>query len=130
MEISPDKYPIQSTHGNQYVLVIYHYDANAILVTALKNREKTTIKQGYKKLHQRLTNCGCQPRLQVMDNEVSAILKNYYKDNGITLQLAPPEMHRQNAAERAIRTFKDHFIAVRSTCDPAFPARLLSLIHI
>ena len=30
-------------------------------------------------------------------------------------------MHRRNAAERAIRTFKAHFLAGLATCDPEFP---------
>ena len=39
-------------------------------------------------------------------------------------QLVPPEMHRQNRAERAIRTFKDHFLAILAGVDPAFPPYL------
>ena len=30
-------------------------------------------------------------------------------------------MHQRNAAERAIRTFKNHFLAGLATCDPDFP---------
>ena len=30
-------------------------------------------------------------------------------------------MHRRNAAERAIRTFKNHFLSGLATCDPNFP---------
>ena len=30
-------------------------------------------------------------------------------------------MHRRNAAERAIRTFKSHFLAGLATCNPNFP---------
>ena len=33
-------------------------------------------------------------------------------------------MHRRNAAERAIRTFKNHFIAILCGTDPAFPMTL------
>jgi hypothetical protein len=33
-------------------------------------------------------------------------------------------MHRRNAAERAIRTYKNHFVAGLSTCDPTFPMHL------
>ena len=44
--------------------------------------------------------------------------------------MAPPYMHRQNAAERAIRTYKNQFISGFSTTDPDFPIsewdRLLS----
>jgi hypothetical protein len=36
----------------------------------------------------------------------------------------PPQCHRHNAAERAIRTFKEHFVAGPSSIDPAFPLHL------
>jgi hypothetical protein len=36
----------------------------------------------------------------------------------------PPHCHRRNAAERAIRTFKEHFVAGVSSVDPAFPLHL------
>ena len=36
-------------------------------------------------------------------------------------QLVPPHIHRRNASERAIRTFKNHFIAGLASTDPNFP---------
>jgi hypothetical protein len=36
----------------------------------------------------------------------------------------PPHCHRRNAAERAIRTFKEHFVAGLSSVDPTFPLHL------
>ena len=41
----------------------------------------------------------------------------------IELQLAPPGMHRRNAADRAISTFKYHFIARICSTDPDFPVQ-------
>jgi hypothetical protein len=38
--------------------------------------------------------------------------------------LVPPHCHRRNAAERAIRTFKEHFVAGLSSVDPSFPMHL------
>jgi hypothetical protein len=35
-----------------------------------------------------------------------------------------PHCHRRNAAERAIRTFKEHFVAGLSSVDPTFPLHL------
>ena len=65
-----------------------------------------------------------------MDNECSSDLKEAMKKYEIDFQLDPPHMHRQNAAERAIRTYKKHFISGFSTTDPYFPIikwdRLLS----
>jgi hypothetical protein len=40
-------------------------------------------------------------------------------------QLIPPHCHRRNAAEHAIRTFKEHFVAGLASVDPTFPLHLL-----
>ena len=46
-----------------------------------------------------------------MDNEVLEDLKKYFEILDIQLQQVPPHMHRINAVEGAVRTFKSHFIA-------------------
>jgi hypothetical protein len=51
-------------------------------------------------------------------------LKNFFTTNNISYQLVPPHCHRRNAAERAIRTFKEHFVAGLSSVDPSFPMHL------
>ena len=58
-----------------------------------------------------------------MDNEASTDLKNCIVKHKISYQLTPPNMHRINALERAIRTFKNHFLAGLATIDPKFPIR-------
>jgi hypothetical protein len=64
------------------------------------------------------------PKLQTMDNEASAALKKYFTEKETNYQLVPPHCHRTNAAERAIRTFKENFKAVLTTVDPDLPAHL------
>eukprot|EP00957_Ditylum_brightwellii_P161365 12286910-Ditylum_brightwellii.AAC.1 len=59
-----------------------------------------------------------------MDNEVSVALMKVISKEKIKLQLAPPHVHRTNAAERAIQTFKDHFIAGLCNVHPQFPLQL------
>ena len=58
-----------------------------------------------------------------MDNEFSAKFKNTLAENKLKYELVPPHQHRYNAVERAIRTFKNHFLAGLATCDPDFPLR-------
>ena len=48
-------------------------------------------------------------------------LKKRFLKNNITYQAVPPHTHRANAAERAIQTFKSHFLSGLATCDPDFP---------
>jgi hypothetical protein len=42
----------------------------------------------------------------------------------INWQLTPVGIHRRNAAERAIRTFKNHLLAGLASTDDAFPVHL------
>jgi hypothetical protein len=51
-------------------------------------------------------------------------LKNFFTANDIAYQLVTPHCHRHNAAERAIRTFKEHFVAGLSSVDHSFPMHL------
>jgi hypothetical protein len=71
-----------------------------------------------------MTAKGFKPKLQTMDNEASADLKKYFMEKEMSYQLVPPHCHRTNAAERAIRTFKEHFKACLVTVNPDFPAHL------
>ena len=115
------KFPYQSARGNQYLLVAYDYDSNAILVQALPNRQKATITKSWKSINDILAKSGAQPIIYVMDNEASADLKSAMHSKDIKYELVPPHIHRRNAAERAIRTFKNHFIAGLASLDPNFP---------
>ena len=55
-----------------------------------------------------------------MDNEISAPVTEFFTSIDTPVQLVQPNMHRCNAAERAIRTFKNHFIAGLASTDKAF----------
>ena len=112
---------MQSDRGNNYILVAYHYDANNILTTPLNNRTGTCILSGITKIHNKLRKRGLTPKLHIMDDEVSEDLKKYFEDSDIQFLLVPPHMHLRNAAERYVRTFKDHFIASLCTVDPLSP---------
>jgi hypothetical protein len=66
----------------------------------------------------------------MIDNEASASVKEFLRKEAIQYQLVPPHIHRHNAAERSIRTFKAHFIAGLSTFDAHFPMHLwCRLLH-
>jgi hypothetical protein len=56
-----------------------------------------------------------------LDNDASKALKKRIAQHEIKHQMVPPHVHCANAAERAIRTFKNHFIAGLCTTDTKFP---------
>jgi hypothetical protein len=115
---------VQSSKGNSYVIVCYVYDCNYVKVIPMKSRSASEWVKEYDTIHQELTVKGFKPKLQTLDNEASAALKLFFTANDVDYQLVPPRCHRRNAAERAIRTFKEHFVTGLSSVDPAFPLHL------
>jgi hypothetical protein len=118
------KFPVRSSKGNSYVMLCYIYDCNYIKVVPMKSRSASEWVKAYDVIHQELTVKGFKPKLQTIDNEASTPLKNFFTVNNIAYQLVPPHCHRRNAAERAIGTFKEHFVAGLSSVDPSFPMHL------
>ena len=59
-----------------------------------------------------------------MDNECSKAVAAHIRKNDMDIHLVPPHNHRVNAAERAIATFKEHFIAALATVDKDCPLQL------
>ena len=117
------RYPITSSRGNQYIVVLYDYDTNSIQTALTKTRNAAEIRDVTIQLLTKLTQSGHPTNLHIMDNEASDTLKAALLKYKIAYQLVPPHIHRRNAAERAIQTFKNHFIAVLCTASPKFPAR-------
>lgn len=115
------QFPVPAKSGNRYVLVSYHEDSNAILAVPLKSRSSADIVAAYQQTYRVLHQCGFRVRLQRLDNEISDALRGFFDLADVRLQLVPPHVHRQNKAERCIRTFKNHFIAMLCSVDPTFP---------
>ena len=91
--------PILSSRGNEYIIVIYDYDSNAILAEAIPNRQKATIRNATLKMLEKLKTGGFVPKLHILDNECSGLLKSAFEKHKITFQLVPPHQKRCNAAE-------------------------------
>jgi hypothetical protein len=117
-------FPVRSSKGYSYVMVCYIHDCNYVKVIPMKSRSASEWVKAYDTIHQELTVKGYKPKLQTLDNEASATMKNFFTVNDIAYQLVPPHCHRRNAAERAIRTFKEQVVAGLSSVDPAFPLHL------
>jgi hypothetical protein len=117
------KFPVRSSKGNSYVMVCYIYDCKYIKLFPMKSLSASEWVKAYDSIHQELTVKGFKPKLQTLDNEASTALKNFFTVD-IAYQLVPPHCHRRNAAERAIRTFKEYFVAGLSSVDPSFPMHL------
>ena len=115
------RFPFCSSRGNEYILIGYHYDANAILDIPLKNRQAVTITKGWQHLQSQYSKADVAPSTWILDNETSLELKTAMEKQKVDFQLVPPHNHRANAAERSIQTFKNHFKAGLASLDPNFP---------
>ena len=87
------RFPVCSSKGNQYIMVLVDVDSNAILVEPLRNRTSGELCRAYQKLIDRLHECGSRPRMHILDNECSAEMKALLKKNDMQYQLVPPHNH-------------------------------------
>jgi hypothetical protein len=95
------------------------------LAQRIKDRTAPKLLRAFQVMEQELVARGLKPKLMKLDNKASKLLKTYLHQQNITFKLVPPYSHRRNAAERAIRSFKDHLIAgLCSTDDKSFPMHL------
>jgi hypothetical protein len=86
-------FPVRSSQGNNYILVAYDYDSNAILTEPLKNRQGAEILRAYTKIIDYLKIRGFKPDHHWLDNETSQAMKTFDRANAIQLQLVPPHIH-------------------------------------
>ena len=102
-------------------MVAYKYYSNDILTTPLKKRTGPCILNVITKIHDKLRKRGLTSNLNIMENEVSEDLKQYFEETDIHFQLVTPHMHSINSAERSVRTFNNHFIYSLWTVDYLLP---------
>ena len=122
------QFPIRSYRGYNYLMMYYAYDINAIKADPIRNRKEGEITTVYTKRMDYLKKKGFKPKIHWLDNEVVKGVQDYYLSNRIEFQFTPPIVHRCNAAEREIRTWKDHFISGLSSTHKDFPLYLWDIL--
>ena len=115
------RFPFKSSRGNEYIYIVYDYDSNAILAEPITNRQAKTITEALLKIYKRISKNGHGYNHFVLDNKISEELKRAYEKYDIAFVCITPYIHRWNAAERAIGTFKNHVLAGLATCHKQFP---------
>jgi hypothetical protein len=90
----------------------------------LENLSDTESIRAYTNIYDELTAKGLKLLFQTMDNEASTVLKIFLAARKTKFQLLPPRVHKQNAAERAVQTFKNHFLAGICSTDKKIPLHL------
>ena len=109
--------------------MLYNHDTNSIPALPIPNRQATTLCDAWESTYKVLIKQGHPPNLHILDNKLSKDLKNAFLKYDIDYQQVPLKEHRANAAERAIRTFKNHLVAILCSFDSNFLQSSLIILH-
>ena len=115
------RFPVTSHNGFSYILFslwrgYVHYEL-------MRNKSASEYVRAFGATLEFFRNRGARPRVQRMDNETSKPLQHFFRTVAkVDVEYVPPQTHRANKAERAIRDGKNHLISVLCSTDPAFPA--------
>ena len=107
--------------GAQYTMVMFCEASNYIHVETLRSRSGNDITDAYRRATSFWTLRGIIPEYLRLDNETSAQLAAFCANERVSMEYVPPGSKCTNKAERAIATWKAHFIAGFATTDPSFP---------
>eukprot|EP00804_Cyclotella_cryptica_P023668 CCRYP_017685-RA/>CCRYP_017685-RA protein AED:0.45 eAED:0.45 QI:0/-1/0/1/-1/1/1/0/136 len=116
--------PVVSLDGNQYYLIAYAYDPNYVFAIPIPNLRDETVLHAFDEVFQELKTRGLKPTFNVTDNQAAQSIKTYLTKEQIKWPFVEPNNHRVNAAERAIQTYKNHFISGLCTTDKDWPLQL------
>ena len=111
------KFPVTSFSGMQYIIVSLM--DGYIHVEPMRSRHHLEYVGAYKRSI--FAKLGRKLLFQRLDNETSTAIEIFACTNNISIQYCAPHQHRALQAERAIRTFKNHFIATLCTVAEDFP---------
>ncbi len=82
-------FPFMSLEGNVCFLVVYHYKTNAILALPIKGFSNKIIFATYQQQYNMLESKGYKIKLNVMDNQVTKVIKKFLEKK-CDLLLAEP----------------------------------------
>ena len=104
------RFPATARDGSQYILLSVY--KRYIHLELLASRSDAAIIDAFTRTHQWFIQLGHFVQFQVMDNEAPKSLRQHFIAQDIQFEFVPPFTHRANKAERAIQTFKRHFISI------------------
>jgi hypothetical protein len=63
------RFPVVSSKGNKYIMIVYDYDSNAILAQPIKDQTAPELLKAFQVMEQELVARGLKPKLMKSDNE-------------------------------------------------------------
>jgi hypothetical protein len=108
-------------NNSKYIVIFFCEEKNYIHAVDVTSRRGPILLAALQSAIKFFTSHGVQIKSMRMDNEVSELLKDFLKSSDISFELTPASQHRRNKSERAIQTYKNHFIAANSGIDKDCP---------
>jgi hypothetical protein len=87
----------------------------------LPSRTEASLDAAFMRTYQFFRDHGHQILFQVLDNECPESLLRFFEQHRVTVDRVPPNQKRANKAERAIQTFRNHFLSILVGTHPNFP---------
>jgi hypothetical protein len=105
--------------GSQYIMISQY--KSYIHAELLPSRTEASLGAAFMRTHQFFRDHGHQILFQVLDNECAESLLRFFAQQRVTVDRVPPNQKRANKAERAIQTFRNHFLTILVGTHPNFP---------
>ena len=97
---------------------------NVIFAIPTKDLKDDTVIEAFEQVFNELESKGHKPKFNVTDNQATKPIKKFLQTKECKWQFVEPSNHRVNAAERAIQTYKNHFISGLASTDSHWPLQL------
>jgi hypothetical protein len=98
-------------------MVAIHLNEIYIFAEPMKNQTEAGMIKTNQKIEDRMIAVELGLKKYMLNNECSKAMKDCIKGNSMKYELVPPGQHHLNQAERAIQTFKAHFITILAGVD-------------
>ena len=77
------RFPTRSYQGMQYIMVVFDTISDAILVEPMRDRTAGEMVAAYQKSVDRLKKAGMEPKMHILDNEISREFKEAIENNNM-----------------------------------------------
>ena len=115
--------PASWLDGHQYYFTAYDYDTNYIFAIPMRDLIDKSVIPSFNDVFTQMKAKGFKPEFN-MDNQAARSIKQYVETQECDFQFVEPSNHQVNADERAIQTYKNHFISGLCSTNENWPIQL------
>ena len=115
------KFLHRSSQENKYQMILNKIDGNFTWIEPIRKKTEGGMILDWRRALDIMKDQGIVPKNQVLDNKILAVYKKEIRATHMTFQLVPQHDHCCNLADKAIQTWKYHFIGVTSGKKSVFP---------